>query len=156
MSGPPDIAFTSTLPAAHRDDIERLLFFNGNQRRVVRSVEFVAKRYGIPRIRVVGEHLRIGLDPHEPQTLFAVEREQDEQHPIGVVVYVREGDALVVLFVAVDEAYSSRGERADLGLLRRLIAEIEGAARRVRGISTVAVYFGRTTPTRITVRRAIP
>ncbi len=151
-----EVRFTSSLPAEHRDDIERLLFFNGNQAKVVGSVGFVTQRYGVPRIRVVDERVRIGLDPHEPQTLFAVELEDDEPHPIGVIIYVREDDALVVLFVAVDEAFSSQGEHAGVGLLRLIMAELQGVARRVRGIGTVAVYLGRTTPTRIAVKRDAP
>lgn len=153
MADLPEVAFTSSLAAEHRDDIERLLFFNGNQAKVARSIGLVTQRYGMPRIRVVADRLRIGLDPHEPQTLFAVERDADDEHAIGIAVYVREGDALVVLFVAVDESYSSRGEYAEVGLLRRLIAELQAAARRVRGIAAVTVYFGRATPTRIVVRR---
>ncbi len=149
-----EVVFTSTLHVQHREDVERLLFFNGNQGKVAGSVGFITQRYGMPRLREDGERLRVGLDPHEPQTLYAVEiDEYDDQHPIGVVVYVREEDALVALFVAVDEAYSSRGENAAHGLLRRLIAELEEIARRVRGLSSVAVYFGRTTPTRIKVSR---
>lgn len=149
-----DIAFTSTLAVQHREDVERLLFFNGNQGKVAGSVGFVTQRYGMPKLRDEGERLRVVLDPHAPQTLFAIERDEyDDEHPIGIVVYVREDDALVALFVAVDEAFSSKGERAAEGLLRRLIGELEAVARRVRGLNTVAVYFGRQTPTRIRVSR---
>jgi hypothetical protein len=156
VSDTPDVAFTSTLSAAHREEVERLLFFNGNQARVAGSIGFVTQRYGMPKLRLDGERLRIGLDPHAPQTLYAVEREDDEEHPIGVIVYVREDDALVALFVAVDESYSSRGDYAAFGLLRRLVAELGTVASRVRGLNSVAVYFGRATPTRIRVVRNRP
>lgn len=149
-----EVAFTSTLSAQHRDDVERLLFFNENQAKVAGSIGFVTQRYGMPKIRLDGERLRVGLDPHAPQTLYAVLREDDEEHPIGVVVYLREDDSLVALFVAVDESYSSRGEYAAYGLLRRLVAELEAVARRVRGLTSIAVYFGRPTPTRIKIARA--
>lgn len=149
----PELTFTSSLSAVHRDDVERLLFFNPNQARVAASVLVVVKRYGVPRLRVQADRVSIAVEPHEPQTLFVVERDAGEQYPVGLAVYLREGDKLVVLFVAVDETYVGRGQHGDVGLLRRIVDELGAIAGRVRGVATLEVYFGRATPTRIPVKR---
>lgn len=149
----PEFAFTSSLALEHRDEVERLMFFNDNQAKVIGGVEVVTEKYGMPRLRVIADRLRVVLEPHAPQTLFAVVHDGEVIHPVGAAVYVREAGALVVLFLAVHEAYTSRGEHGQLGLLRRLIGELEGIGRRVRGIDTLAVYFGRPTPTRLAIKR---
>ncbi len=149
----PDVVFTSSISVEHRDEVERMLYFNDNQAKVVGAVEVVTARYGMPRLRVIADRLCIAMEQHEPQTLFAVAVEGERATPIGAAVYLREGDTLQVLFVAVREDYCSDGEQGDVGLLRRIVAELTGIARRVRGVTALSIYFGRPTPTRIVIRR---
>jgi len=149
-----EIIFTSLLGPEHKDELERLLFFNGNQARVVEGVAHVAQNYGIPRIQDRDGHLRILLGKElELQSLFVVEREPEGDSPIGVMAYTREDDALVVLFVAIDEDYESQGKSAGRMLLVKMLRELEGIARRVRGIAQLRVFLGRREPTKMAVRR---
>ncbi len=148
-----EVAFTSGLSGEHRDDVEQLLFFNPNQAKVVTGIEVVMRRYGVPRLRSEGDRVSIAVGTHATQTLYAVACDGNELRAIGLAVYLREGDTLVVLFCAVAVDYGSGGAHAGVGLLRRLMAELQAIARRVRGVNQVAVYFGRATPTRIPVRR---
>jgi hypothetical protein len=147
-----DIAFTSTLGPEHKHALERLLFFNDNQAKASEAVLLVTRRYGVPRIQIVSERLRIGLESAQVQTLFAVRRTGPTVEPVGVVVYTREEDALVVLFVAVHEHYSSRGPKADRRLLMRMTHELKAIARRVKGVGSLVLFVGRSTPTRVAVR----
>ncbi len=61
------------------------------------------------------------------------------------------GTALLVLFVAVHESYSHRGERGESMLLVQIVKELRRIAKRVRGIDTLVLYVGRPEPTRIRV-----
>ncbi|MCA9705053.1 MAG: hypothetical protein KDK70_04280 [Myxococcales bacterium] len=149
-----ELVFTSFLGASHREDLERLLFFNENQSRASEGVAVVVQRYGTPRIVVEDDRLRIELSSSfSPQALYVVTRVRGTYRPVGVVVYTREDDALVVLFVAVDGELSGRGIKGHGMLLVRMIREVEAIARRVRGIGRVLVYTGRAEPTRIVVPR---
>ena len=152
MSSP--IAFTSVLGPEHKQELERLLFFNDNQARVSEAVILVAERYGPPRVQVVSERLRVGLEAAQAQALFAVRPTESGVEPVGVMVYTREDDALVVLYLAVHEHYTSRGPRADERLLMRMTSELRAIARRVKGISSLVMFVGRSTPTRISIARA--
>ncbi|HWB80915.1 MAG TPA: hypothetical protein VG755_38395 [Nannocystaceae bacterium] len=144
------IRFTSTLGPEQKPELERLLFFNGNQSRVVDGVHFVAQTYGIPRITDVEGRLRIVLGGKlELQSLYVF----DADELIGVLAYTREDDSFVVLYVAVDEAYESRGSNAGRMLLVKMLRELETIARRVRGIAQLRVFLGRREPTRMAVRR---
>lgn len=149
-----EVAFTSGLPVEHRDDIEQLLFFNPNQAKVVTGIEVVMRRYGVPRLRTQDDRVSIDVGTHAPQTLYAVACDGQELRAIGLAVYLREDDTLTVLFCAVDVDYGRGGAHEGVGLLRRIIAELQAIARRVRGVETLAVYFGRAEPTRIAIRRS--
>lgn len=148
------ISFTSALAPEHRDELERLLFFNANQARVSDGVSFVAKRFGIPRVNVVGERLRVEVASRIcTQSLFVVDKRRRADRPIGVIVYTRERGTLVVLFVAVHEEYAAGGTHADQGLLVRIVAQMRRIAKRIRGVERLRVYVGQREPMELRVRR---
>jgi len=149
------LAVTSVLGAPHRDALERVFFFNENQARAQEGVTYVVNRYGAPRIVVTDdERLRIDLDSSvQPQSLFAVVPAEEGVRPVGVVVFTREEERLVVLFVAIDGDYTKRGSKGDYRVLPQLIDALKAIALRVRGITSLLVYLGRPTPTRIKLRR---
>lgn len=154
----PQIVYSSSLDEAHRDEVEQILFFNAHQGRTSEAVAFVAERYGVPRVATDDDgRLRVGLASSvQTQTLFALLREGERDRAVGVVVYTREDDAFVILFVAVHEEFSSRGNRAGLRVLLQMTNEIKAIARRVKGVDSLLVYLGRTTPTRVRVGRPTP
>lgn len=149
-----EVVFTSQLGPEHKQELERLLFFNGNQAKVSEAVILVAERYGTPRVQVVSERLRVGLESTQAQSLFAVRPTASGVEPVGVVVYTREEDALLVLYLAVHEHYAARGPRADERLLLRMTDELRAIGRRVKGISSLVLFVGRGRPARITIARS--
>ena len=149
--------FSSVLNREHREALERLLFFNPNQAKVVDGVAFVVRRYGIPRIDEDDGRLRIRIDARlEPQTLFVLAPGSDARELVAVAVYTREDDALVVMYVAVHAAYTSGGARERTGALSRLVDELKRIGGHVRGVNRLSLYLGRPTPTTIALRRARP
>ncbi len=150
----PQLVVTSILDAKYKDDLEHLLFFNENQARASEGVSHVVERYGAPRIVIENDRLRVALSSSlEPQTLFAITPSEGGIRPVGVVVYTREEDQLVVLFVAVDGQYTSRGNKGHRMVFVRMINELKALALRVRGIASLLVYMGRPKPTRIRLQR---
>ena len=139
------IQFTSVLRGMFRNALEQLLFFNERQRRLQGAILSTIERYGAPRIVLLDDRLRLTLDSGvEAQTLFAVEQTNASQSLVGVVVYTREGESFVVLFVAVREDFTSRGPRAEEALYFRIIDQVKGVARRVRGIRSIQVFCPAT------------
>lgn len=144
-----EIVLTSTLDHEHKGEIERLLFFNRNQSKISSSIALIAGRYGAPRISVAGAHLRIELDSVVPQTLFAVHQTPPAVRPVGVVVYTREEDAFVMLFVAVHEDFTARGPMSGHGLMLRMTEGLRAIGRRVKGVRSLVMFLGRPTPVRL-------
>ena len=69
------LAFTSVLYCAQRDELESLLFFNPNQRRVRPAIQHAVERYGQPRIAEDGGRLRVRVEGLPGvQSIFALNR----------------------------------------------------------------------------------
>ena len=135
------IHFTSVLRGVFRHALEQLLFFNENQGKTHSAILSAMECYGAPRVVLLNGRLRVTLDSGvEAQTLFALEQTKASQSLVGVVVYTRDGESLVVLFVAVREDFATRGPRAKEALFFRIVDQMKGIARRLRGIQSVTVF----------------
>src|SRR4029450_9260348 len=98
-----DLVLCSTVADVHRDELERLLFFNARQPRVRTGLIEALERFGTPAIEHHANLLRVtpGAGP-DAQCLFAVSETDGLSQLLGVVVYVRTSmDTLTVLHVAV-------------------------------------------------------
>lgn len=135
------IHFTSTVPPRQRRSLEELLYLNANQRRVSDAIQDSIERYGHPRIIERDGLLSITLDRVAgAQVIFA----QEGEALVGVVVFTRQQpDRLVVVHIAVAPAFSAGGHEAPQMLCLRLIDQVRGIGRRIRGISWVDVMYGK-------------
>lgn len=149
----PPLILTSRLDVAHRDELERLLFYNGNQLKVRRGASLAIERYRAPRVSVEGGRLWVTFDSGiATQCLFAMDRAGPDGRPVGTAVYTREADALAVLLLAVHEDYARGGARAGAMLFARLVDELLCVARRIKGIATVRLFLADP-PIALSVRR---
>ena len=136
------VTFTSRVAAEHRSALERLLFFNGCQDRVLPGIVEVIDRYGPPEIHTDGDCLRVKVGGlADVQSLFAVE--PTTGRPVGVAIYVRADlEHVTVLHLGLSEEYCAGGERGQLNLLLRLMKEIRRSSRRVKGVRRLNVLYG--------------
>jgi len=147
-------AFSSSLPTEHREEAERILFFNLQQEKMKDGIRAVSKTYGLPKLVAEDDrlHMTVGSDV-SVQTLFVSARGHGGDTPVGAIVFTREDDALVALYMAVHEDYSATGKFASDKLMIKMLKELEGIARRVRGVDTLRLYLGGEKPIRKTIRR---
>ncbi len=149
-----EISFTSTLPGIYQEQLEELLFFNKNQGRVCNAILSTIQRYGTPCVSLAKNRLWVTFESGvQSQTLFVVEQVETNTQLAGVVVYTREAEMLVVLFIALREEYTLHGVQAHEMLFFRVMDELTSIARRVKGIESVKLFF--PIPLEIGVRRAV-
>lgn len=136
------VSFASRVAAGQRPALERLLFFNGCQARVVDGIVEAIDRFGPPEIEQDGEWLRVRVGAYaDAQSLFALDGATGA--PIGVAVYVRPDlEHITVLHVGIAEAYCSGGEREGQRLLLRLLKELRRSSRRMKGVRRMRVLYG--------------
>jgi|GEM_PF-455735 len=140
-----EIQFISNLPAAYRESLEHLLFFNPQQARRLRKIAEVIEATGVPKILQEGEHLRILIDSNqECQAIFALARQGDNELLVGVVIFVRhQEDRLLILHLAVDELFTMHGANAAELLTFRLIDHVRRFGSHMKGIRFVELVYGR-------------
>jgi hypothetical protein len=137
------ILFTSILRTTYKEELERLLFFNQNQHKVGTAIPLLMERYGMARVEVLHDRLRVLLDSSpEPQTLFVLERSNGPDRLVGVMVYLREGDTLSLIMAAVREDYAGLRTEGEEPLARRMVDVLRDVARRVKGITSVTIFPG--------------
>ncbi|MEM6293044.1 MAG: hypothetical protein AAGA54_17340 [Myxococcota bacterium] len=151
MPTPRVFAFSSSLPLEHRDQAERMLFFNNQQKKIMDGIRAVAKKYGHPKLVEDGDRLRLRVTSTvETQTLFV---STHGLGPVGAIIFTREENALVALYMAVHEDFSTSGPRASDKLVVHLFKEFESIACRVKGVEQLHLYLGAQTPIKKSVRR---
>lgn len=151
-----DVFFTSVLDSRYRRDLDSLLFFNANQQRMSEAILHVLDRWGAPRIASIGDRLRVVLDAVPGvQSLYALVGTEDRSELIGVVVFTRDDDRLVVLYVAVREDYSATGRKAHELLLLRIVDQLRDIGRRISGIESVLLRTSGRHTTRIPVNQVV-
>jgi len=138
-------AITSRLAAEHRAALEELLFFNRLQSAVRTRIEATIDRYGLPKVVVRDGVVRIELaGVPEVQSLFAVSPSGTAGEPIGVAVFLREGEErFVIVHIGVAEQYSAAGGRANDHVFFHLLNAIRDAARRTRGVRHIDLFYGQ-------------
>jgi len=148
------VHFTSALDPSYRSRLEELLFFNANQSTTGPQVIAVIERYGAPRVVVDGEKLRVLCGGSLcPQTLYAVETSETSQALVGVVIFTREEETLVVLHIAVREDYTQRSQPGRRPLVLEMLEEVRGIGRRIKGVSSIAVFPYTAQEARLPVSR---
>ncbi|MCX7057446.1 MAG: hypothetical protein WCH32_01790 [Pseudomonadota bacterium] len=137
------IKVKSRLPALMRGQLETLLFFNARQHRKREEIAATIARYGLPELVDDRGWLRVQVAGNpDVQTLYAVHEEDGRARPVGVIVYLRDGqDLITVLHVGVADDYGAGGRYASERVLQQLMQHIRQVARRTAGISHVAVAY---------------
>jgi hypothetical protein len=137
------IRLTSLLPVGFRDELERIVFFNPEQRRLAAPIIDSVKRYGVPFILEEGGHLRFRVQAFgEMQTLYALDEQERPERLVGVAMFVREAPTSVILLhLAVHEHYTLQGRWAEAGVAARLVSAVRQAAERTHGVETLRILY---------------
>ncbi len=133
------IKYTSKLSQEYIEQLEKLLYFNAQQRKVINGIESSIEKYGLPKISISDNTLIITLDKIDyPQSLYAL-NENDEL--IGLVIFFRESlENIVILHIAIAEDFSLSNTKL-YSLAINLIEELKNKAKNIKGITTLSIYY---------------
>jgi hypothetical protein len=137
------LKFSSTLSADRRDELETLMFFNPQQGEHESRINASILSYGFPKIIQERDHLRIGIEGKEVQTLYAFVNRGKLEDLAGVIVYTRTSpDTLVLLHMAVKPEYSyADGYKNELVLVR-MLSQVRSIAKRIKGVKKLSIAYG--------------
>ena len=118
------------------------MFFHPEQGQLSSRINRSVLTYGFPKIVNEGGNLRIGIDGHEVQTLYAFADRGATKDLAGVLVYTRvHDDTLVLLHMAVRPEFCySIGYKNELVLVR-ILSQLRAIAKRIRGIKKLSILY---------------
>jgi hypothetical protein len=137
-----NLVFSSRVPRQCRAALEDLLFFNPRQYRVRAGIINSLEHFGHPRVEEKPDGLCVRVGSQEAQTLFAYDRNRQDEAPVGAVVFLRTSpEEIAILHVAVHSDYALQGQRAGLGLGVTLVEEVKEIARRIVGVKRIVFFY---------------
>jgi hypothetical protein len=139
------LVFSSVLPLAYRDELERIVFFNPRQDRVSKAVVDSVHQFGVPSIVEDQGTLRFRVPAFGAvQTLYALDQDINPATLLGVAIFVRENrKTVLVLHLAVHEDYAVGGPNEEDWVASRLLATVRSACRHIRGIKRLRLLYPR-------------
>jgi hypothetical protein len=137
------IRISSVLPVSLRDELERIVFFNPEQRLVTAALLDSVRRYGIPTIFEENGCLRFRINAFgRLQSLYAFDDTAEPARLVGVAMFVRDApDSMIVLHLAVHEDYTSHGKWSQGSVVLLLVSAIRRISQRTRGIETLRILY---------------
>ena len=129
------LRFTSTLKPEYGEELEQLIFFNPGQHAMYAAIVASLEKFGSPSVYTDNGCLRVKVEKlDDVQTLFAL----DGDTLAGVLVYSRVlPEHLTVIYIAVDQDYSSNGKFAQKMLVIRMFESLRDSARRIKGVQSI-------------------
>jgi hypothetical protein len=144
------IGFSSILGSEYLEDLERLLFFNPQQKRALNGIHHSIREYGVPSIALDAGRLRVRVEQlPEVQTLYALEDADKKPILVGVMVFSRiDPSTIALLHIAVREEYSRFGARADAMLVAKFLEQLRQIAKKLKGVQAISLKYasGLTVP----------
>lgn len=137
------IRIASELAAIFREELERIVFFNPEQRTVAAGVVESVHRYGVPSIFEEAGQLRFAVRAFGPlQTLYALDETERTPQLVGVLMFTREhATSMVVLHLAAHEDYTSHGKHAAAAVVARMVAAVRDVALRTHGVRRLRFLY---------------
>ena len=135
-------AFSSTLPAHLRHEVEALFFFNPRQTLLSSAIYDTIKQTGVPSLMEADDRLWIGVPSGEFQCLFVSDCRSQHGCVAGVALYGRPfPNMLSIVHLAVNAAYILGGGGAGAGAGLLLIQKIKEIAQRIDGITRIQLPY---------------
>ena len=139
-----NIVFASRVPTESRAELEELLFLNPGQHLVREGILNSLARFGHPKVVESSGGLAVKVGDLEAQTLFAFDRSQDGDAPIGAVIFIRTApEEIAIMHVAVHEDYALQGADAGVGLGVTLVEKVKEIAHRIVGVQRIVFFYRR-------------
>jgi len=148
-----NLVFSSKVQKQSREAVENLFFLNPRQYRVRAGIAEALEEFGHPRLEEKDDSVYLRVGDNDAQTLFAFDGNRAGGDPVGVVVFLRNSPAeIVIVHLAVLPDYALQGRRAGLGLGLELIEKVKEIASRIVGVQRIVFFYKQDVVIRLQTR----
>jgi len=138
------IFFKPRLRDKFTDDLEKIFFFNGNQKRHLEQINLAVAKYGDIKLYNDKGFVKFNFtDLTSFKTIFSLDDENSEKaNLLGVLIYRQAPiDNIELIHIAVDEACSFGGEFSNEEVSFRMIEKIRRDASKNKLIKTFTLPY---------------
>ncbi len=137
------IFFKSSLPSKFKNEVERIFFFNTNQKRHHKKIEESIEMYGVPHILSKDNQIFFSFDKIASfQVLYALDDDGDSAILLGIILFYRDFSSnMKIIHIAVDENCSSSGEYKEETIAARLVNEVRKISLAIKDVKTISLPY---------------
>lgn len=131
-----EIHLHSSIPEEYRQELEDLFFFNPKQAMVRDRVRQHVERYGTPAICCREGLVSLELSRVDHAQALFIMRDKDPEELIGILLYVREGACLKVLYMALTPDCTTDWCTSGL-VISQVLDQLRRLARNIKGVCQI-------------------
>ena len=148
-----EFVYKSKIKIIYKKELENLLFFNIEQKRVLPGIEASIEKFGIPKIIKNEDNINIVTGKNqEVQSLFALTADNKEELA-GVIIFTRVSKSeLSVIHMAIKGDFVIDRSYGNSFLALRMIEEVKKIASRIKGIEYLTILYSSKKIKKINVK----
>jgi hypothetical protein len=137
-----ELYFKSKLEYRYYSEVERLFFFNSNQKIYLNSIYKVCEEFGYPKLITDNKYVYINFDDQKYQTLFVMDSSEIDSILIGIVILcIFKINTVKIVHVAVQSECTINGNYDLENVTYRIIQNIMTKYSRIKNIKFIELPY---------------
>lgn len=138
-----DIHFSSSIDCSYKEELERLFFFNLNQKRFTEKINRSISEYSRPILTDNDDEVSLTFkDEQVGQTLYVFDGDYPEANLIGVIMYVRDlTDTVTIVHFVLHEGCHNIYRRDHINIASVVLEKFCCTLKTIKGIEKVRIYY---------------
>jgi hypothetical protein len=137
------IRIQSKLGIEYRDDLERLFFFNHNQKRYAGRITESVSEYAKPKLFEDYREVSLEFEQRDlGQTLYIFDDDDISPELVGVLMYVRDSiDRITIVHIAMHEHCRQIFKQEAVNVVKIVLDEVFTVISKIKGIERIRIYY---------------
>lgn len=140
-----ELHFSSSIDHSYKEELERLFFFNLNQKRFINKINCSIREYSRPVLVDNEENGEVSLlfkDQHLGQTLYIFDGDYSGANLIGVIMYVRDiEDMITLVHLVLHEECNKIYLSEKINIASIVLEKFCSILQNIKGVEKVRIYY---------------
>jgi hypothetical protein len=145
MLDPEDVTiyFKTEIDKRYRDELDRLFYFNGNQKKWEEAIERSIEEYAYPKLKEKKGKIAIGFENMSiGQTLHILDSDRPDAALIGVVIYTRESkNTITIIHLVLHERCREILKKSGVNISLIVIQSLIPIFKKLKGVNKLRFYY---------------
>jgi len=137
------IRLQSKLGIEYRDDLERLFFFNHNQKSYASRITESVSEYAKPKLFEDYNEVSLEFEQRDlGQTLYIFDDDDISPELVGVLMYVRDSvEQITIVHIAMHEHCKIIFKKEAVNIVKIVLDEVFNVLSKIKGLERIRIYY---------------